>query len=367
MLYLFHIYIYILGSAMECLYALQSFGIPSNQIPIDNGITSNKKRRRRNKAKKNDSVVNNNSYLNLDNHTRWLQLCQLKESNIKSCGTDWKHYGGYDQPQIIECPNHTDILSGRGTDVMNHPGNTVLRSIVVAKLDEYINMKSNEEKIKLTLAVVHLLKNNYSARFLFKETTQTNGNLGCWVEISNKEARLKVRLAFRDKIKHQQLQQNKMIQSMLVMPTTDDNTDNTNTSNNNNDAGAIVSNNTTTEKNTISTNVQKRHKQLSSLTTAPTMNPPVNFSSSTSLSILSRTASLILERQKSNNISSVCLQQIKQQVEEDTGSNTSLFLNQTGSECKCVVGASCNISNSTGKKRQLPTKSHLSCFDCVNS
>ena len=54
---------------MECLYTLQSFGIPSIQMPLVNGVTSNKKRRRKNKTKKNDTVVgddNNNSILKLN-------------------------------------------------------------------------------------------------------------------------------------------------------------------------------------------------------------------------------------------------------------------------------------------------------------
>merc|ERR1712238_172655 len=55
-----------------------------------------------------------------------------------------------------------------------------------------------------TWDVVRLLKNEYGARFLTEETTDTNGKLGCWVEVSNDEARLKVRIAFRDKVKLQQ-------------------------------------------------------------------------------------------------------------------------------------------------------------------
>merc|ERR1712238_281933 len=116
----------------------------------------------------------------------------------------WKHYD--ENKQIIECPNHFDILSGRGMRVMKQPGNILLIRIIVSKLDEYINLKSCKltETVKLTLDVVHLLKNKYGARFLKEETTQSNGNFGCWEEVSNEEARLKVRIAFRDKVKLQQ-------------------------------------------------------------------------------------------------------------------------------------------------------------------
>mmetsp|Transcript_11828 Transcript_11828/g.11545 ORF Transcript_11828/g.11545 Transcript_11828/m.11545 type:complete len:261 (-) Transcript_11828:142-924(-) len=208
-------------------------------MPFVNGIASNKKRRRKYKTKRNDSIVddnNNSSSLNLKNHTRFLQLCQLKESNMKLFGKEWKCYGGYDQQQIIECLNHADVLSGRGKDVMNHPGNTVLRSIVDSKLDEYINMKSKGEKMKLTLAVVHFLKNQYGARFLKEETIESNGKLGCWIEVPDEQARLKVRVAFRDKIKvkqprqsdkpkQSQQQQTELLMSpqMMMMATTDNN------------------------------------------------------------------------------------------------------------------------------------------------
>ena len=331
-----------LGSVMECLYALQSFGIPSNQMPLVNGITSNKKRRRKNKTKKNDSIVGedtNSSNLDLKNHTRFLQLCQLKESNIKLCGKEWKYYNGYDQQQIIECPKHSDILSGRGMGTMHHPGNAVFRNIVTSKLEAYVELKSNEEKIKFTLDVVHLLKNQYGARFLKEEMIESNGKLGCWIEVPDEAARIKVRISFRDKIKQQQWeqQQNEMMHPMITMSATDDNINNNNTSNNKNDTGASASasNNVFKQKNEM----QEKQKQLTSLTTAPIIDPSINFRSSTALSMLSRTASLIFEREK--------------QVEEGTDSNASLFLNQNGSANRCVGGGCCSSCNSTGKKRQL--------------
>ena len=108
------------------------------------------------------------------------------------------------------------------------------------------------EKTILTRDVVHLLKNEYGARFLKEETNDTNGKLGCWVEVSNDEARLKVRIAFRDKVKlqhkpdkQQQPQQitNQQQQSQLLisppiqpqnimMTTTEKNNDNTPNNNN---------------------------------------------------------------------------------------------------------------------------------------
>ena len=102
-------YCLFLGSTMECLYALKSFGIPSDQIPLITGRTKKRKRRRNETPRINDvGVDNNNDYDNknikLENHIKWIELCQLKESNLKSYGRKWKQYD--ENKQIIECPNH---------------------------------------------------------------------------------------------------------------------------------------------------------------------------------------------------------------------------------------------------------------------
>jgi len=116
---------------MECLYAMQSFGIPSDQFPLVVGVTSNKKRRKKTKkpTKKdtaggtcskhntntNTNTNTNSNNLELDYHNKWLKLCQLKEKNMIASGKHWKYYSdnyqGYGH-QIIECPMHSDILNG---------------------------------------------------------------------------------------------------------------------------------------------------------------------------------------------------------------------------------------------------------------
>jgi hypothetical protein len=161
-----------LGSAVECLYALQTFGIPSDQVPI----------------------VPSTGKVILKNHLKWLELCKLKDDNFKMYGREWE-FDRYHQ--IIECPSHSDILFGRGRPIMNHPGNAVLRNVVRLKLEEYCNVPSNKQATTLTWEVVRILKDKYGARFLKEETTESNG-LG-WIEVSNDTARLKVRVAFRDK------------------------------------------------------------------------------------------------------------------------------------------------------------------------
>jgi hypothetical protein len=163
---LFDYLLFCLGSAVECMYALQSFGIHSDQIPVNSST----------------------GRLKTKQHSKWLQLCQLKEDSLK------KHGCKFDR--IIECPNNNDVLFGRGRPIMRHPGNAIMRNIVQSKLEEYSNSPSKKESIQVTWDVVRLLKGKYGARFLKEENAENNG-LG-WVEVSNDTARSKVRIAFRD-------------------------------------------------------------------------------------------------------------------------------------------------------------------------
>jgi hypothetical protein len=208
-----------LGSAVECLYALQTFGIPSDQVPI----------------------VPSTGKVILKNHLKWLELCKLKDDNFKMYGREWE-FDRYHQ--IIECPSHSDILFGRGRPIMNHPGNAVLRNVVRLKLEEYCNVPSNKQATTLTWEVVRILKDKYGARFLKEETTQSNG-LG-WIEVSNDTARLKVRVAFRDK-------RTKLFKTTAAA-TTATATANTNT----NTAGTNTNPNMNTSETTSSTTKTKR-------------------------------------------------------------------------------------------------------------
>ena len=330
------------------------------------GNSSSKKKKRRKTITKNKDAVGGEDNdigndLRLDNHSKWLELCRLKESNIKACGSIWKgetnNYYGYNSHQIIiECPNHSDILSGRGKGVSNHPGNQLLASIVLSKLDEYVVLTSYTETIKLTKEVVHLLKNEYGARFLSQETTETNGNLGCWVEISDEEARRKVRLAFRDKIKsrkqsgEQQISQELLEQpktTMLIstamepppmMMATFDNNDYNNNNNNdpnndNNNAGIAIASNGAIKK-TFTTSIHQKGEQL-------TENP------------------LHVSHYEYG---------LQEEARPDT--NTSILSSMTGdSGCGDCGGGNSNsntVTSTTGKKRQLQTTTCFNFFDTTS-
>mmetsp|Transcript_10957 Transcript_10957/g.19680 ORF Transcript_10957/g.19680 Transcript_10957/m.19680 type:complete len:550 (-) Transcript_10957:1047-2696(-) len=147
------------GSPTECLYAIQSFGIPSLQVPIN---TNSGKRK-------------------VKTHHKWLELRQLKERAIES----GMNFDG------IECPELKDVLFGRGRPIMRHPGNVMMRNLVEAKLDEYNNAKSKKEKTDIAWSIVREMQNS-NCRFL-KE-----GPNGFWIEVSGDVARQKISVGFRD-------------------------------------------------------------------------------------------------------------------------------------------------------------------------
>jgi len=257
---------------------------------------------------------------------KWVDLCQLKDNNMKLFGMKWKYnienYHGFDKQiiacqklkcgwsynnqQIIECPNHSDIISGRGLDIMKHPGNSLLRSIVDSKLNEYINLHSNRETTKLTFDIVHLLKNKYRVRFLKEETIESNGKLGCWFEIPDDQARLKVRVSFRDKIKKVQQQQQQQTQPRIPC------------------------------------NQQQHQTQL--LSPSPLTQPPILMM-----------AHIDVHHHHHYDHQQIQHQQ-QQQDQDDTDSSTSMFVSMTGVSSGCGCGSSVGSSSTTtytGKKHQL--------------
>ena len=243
---------------------------------------------------------------------------------------------------------------------MKHPGNAVLRHIVSSKLDEYSLLKSYSETTKLTLEVVHLLKKKYGVRFLVKEATETNGTLGCWIEITDELARNKVRIAFRDKIKvqqqlqlekqqQQQQQQQQQHQTPMMILSTMHNTTTMITTDN--DGNNIIHNN--------NDNIKQKVDLSRMYSPTPLPSYPLSTSSTNS--------SLLLEQQNNNNNSFYHPQhqytQQEQHIEEDTDSSTSMFLSMNGGG---YASGNTSAVTAVGKKRELPPMACYSYFDCMN-
>jgi len=150
---------------MECIYIAESFGIISHQIPLHKATFE----------------------WELVNHNRWLDLCVARETNNPHL-----------PKKIIECPKNSDILFGRGSILMSHPGNVMYRNFLQPKLQEYVNIRrrNRKEMTEWTMELVRTLKKEYGARFLREE--KIGHNITTWVEVPNELARSKLRIAFRD-------------------------------------------------------------------------------------------------------------------------------------------------------------------------
>ena len=154
-----HLRIHI-GSTVECMYAIQSFGILTEQMPVN--TTTGK--------------------IKIKHHLKWLDLRLQKENALKE-----------NKPfNKIECPMIKDVLFGRGWPIMKHPGNVTLRSIIDSKLEEYENEKTKRGKTLIAYSVVCVVKQKGGGGRFLKEDS------GWWVEVSNDMARQKVSIAFRD-------------------------------------------------------------------------------------------------------------------------------------------------------------------------
>ena len=148
-----------IGSTIECVYALQSFGILTEQIPL-NTVTGKLKTKQ---------------------HLKWLDLKLQKEIALKE-----------NKPfNKIECPMINDVLFGRGWPIMKHPGNVMLRNIIDSKLEEYQN-ETKGGKTLIAYSVVCMVKQKGDGGKFLKEDS------GWWVEVSDDMARQKVSIAFRD-------------------------------------------------------------------------------------------------------------------------------------------------------------------------
>ena len=149
-----------IGSNIECMYALQSFGILPEQIPIN--TTTGKVKTKQ--------------------HLKWMDLKLQQEKMLKENKAFNK----------IECPMIKDVLFGRGWPIMKHPGNVMLRNIIDSKLEEYQNEKTKRGKTLIAYSVVCMVKQKGNGGRFLKE------DFGWWVEVSNDMARQKVSIAFRD-------------------------------------------------------------------------------------------------------------------------------------------------------------------------
>lgn len=164
-----------LGTRMECVYALNSYGIPAHALPID--------------VHDEIKVKQHLEFLKMRKHQEaWIQEGRLRKlhddeeqnkriRNSKSC--------------VVVVPAMTDVLLGRGKPIFSHRGNATLHMMVKASLPRYEACQIRG-KAKVSQSVVDDIKDNYGGRFL-KQHSET----GIWLVVDDDTARLKVSSLFR--------------------------------------------------------------------------------------------------------------------------------------------------------------------------
>ncbi len=189
-----------LGSQIECRYSLATFGIPVNRLP---------------------TALDLNTTLRKDNityHTKWLKMQRAKELEIvkihfERCLNSSFSVGDESdnaifassahtrkgigmeavnifRSEFIECPRHEDCLFGRGRNVMKHPGNVAMRSLLEEKKERYV-AAAHQKKSEVAWEVVNDIKMG-GGRFL-KELDS-----GLFTPVEDETARKKISIAFRD-------------------------------------------------------------------------------------------------------------------------------------------------------------------------
>ena len=147
------------GSKEDVLFKLQTFGIPTDDFPInDNGTLQN------------------------EWHLKWIAAQRKKEAKITS------------QTYIV--PKRFDVRFGRGSDTRVHSGNLRAQHMVEMQLDEY-EQADKLGKTCIAEEIVASIRASYG-RFLRWEDDESG-----WVEVDSDTARNKISHFFRRK-RHRQ-------------------------------------------------------------------------------------------------------------------------------------------------------------------
>jgi len=175
------------GSHMECQYALTTFGIPQDALP-----------------------VSSSGEMSIDRHLRWIETrrrieAKRKTADVAMHGSENGHadplhiswVSGMSSPgpaaggSILIQTN--DVLFGRGKTVVEHEGNLRFRKIVSMYADQY-EKANRQEKTCMTEKIVQQI-HAANGRFLKRD------DFGDWEEVDHETARKKVAHAFRNRRK----------------------------------------------------------------------------------------------------------------------------------------------------------------------
>jgi hypothetical protein len=159
-----------IGLVTECRYQLLTYGIPVEDLAINDDILMRTRR-----------IV------------EWIRTRKALEEVMKRNMTKRGIFTTLEGLGIIECPGPKDILFWRGGNSWSHVGNIKFRNVLGLKSKDHSEAKTNEQKSKMIKDIVELLEGD---NFRFLTWDKPNG---WWVRIIEQPSiRSKVAVAMRD-------------------------------------------------------------------------------------------------------------------------------------------------------------------------
>lgn len=150
-----------LGTDMEVIYTLMTFGIPNEALP-----------------------VSFSGSLRLENHHDFIRRMRKEDDESKISSSN----GNVVVRRII-VPSQFDVLLGRGKPLQKYSGNINYHYVIGGYHDHY-EEASKQEKTELAMTIVNKIHSR-GGRFLKQDD-------GGWLEIPNEAARSKVSHTFRN-------------------------------------------------------------------------------------------------------------------------------------------------------------------------
>ncbi len=153
----------LLGSQIECRYALMSYGIPGDQLPITSS-----------------------GRIKTLNHQRWIKFQREKEENAQMGLTPFDG---------VDCPLGTDVRIGNAGNnafyFKNTPGNLLYRELLNQNYREYEEASDTQEKTRLIWTVLEELR-AAGGRMLVRDKR------GWWTVANTAKCREKIAHDFRE-------------------------------------------------------------------------------------------------------------------------------------------------------------------------
>eukprot|EP00934_Nitzschia_sp_Nitz4_P003174 Nitzschia sp. Nitz4//scaffold49_size126201//114290//115996//NITZ4_003661-RA/size126201-snap-gene-0.54-mRNA-1//1//CDS//3329553206//3164//frame0 len=181
------------GTVMEVLYALMTFGVPSESVPL-NLDGSIKLEAHLEWLKRHDpsGIHFSSLHKKISDNTEGATTGNTPPVGMQTSSRQASPFPG----ELIPTPSRNDVLFGRGRPIQEHHGNIVFNNLLEAVRDQYDGLR-RAEKTSMTYTIVAKIK-RAGGRFL----RPYPGNPDLWEEVDDSLARTKVSHTFRSLRQH---------------------------------------------------------------------------------------------------------------------------------------------------------------------